>query len=49
MALAARLATEANGLRLVGAYGSERGVLAKYVEAGRPSVTQQAESYPPVQ
>jgi hypothetical protein len=49
MALRARLATEANGLRLVGAYGSERGVLAKYVEAGRPSVTQQTRPYPPTQ
>jgi hypothetical protein len=35
MALYARLATEVNG-----------GVLAKYAEAGRPSVTKQAWSYP---
>jgi hypothetical protein len=38
MALSARLATEANG-----------GVLDKYVEAGRPSVTPQTRSYPPPQ
>jgi hypothetical protein len=38
MTVPARLATEANG-----------GVLAKYVEAGRPSVTQQTGPYPPPQ
>ncbi len=38
MVLPARLATEADA-----------GVLAKYVEAGRPSVTKQARPYPPTQ
>jgi hypothetical protein len=38
MAVSARLATEAN-----------ESVLAKYVEAGRPSVTQQTGPYPPPQ
>jgi hypothetical protein len=38
MAVSARLATEANG-----------GVLAKYVEAGQPSATQQTGPYPATQ